>query len=374
MRIAMVAPHFHPEVGGLETSVRLLGNWLAARGHEVTVHTSARVGDHRVLSPSEAVDGIQIRRYPLRLDLGYFRSAFRPDLGAADVVHLHGYAVLTNDLAARRARAPIAYSLHHGVSMPHPTPWTRLERALYDRFIGLGTLRRVGAIVAANRGDAAWLRARGLTRVEVIPTPLTSDAFVPGRAEQARERFGTGRFVLFLGRLHVEKGVLELVTALAGLPDVNVRFAGPDAGAAEDVRRRAADLGISDRVRVLGEVSEEVKRDLLAACEFLVLPSAYEAQAIAVGEAWAQGKAVVASRVGALAEWVEEGRTGLLVPPGDTAALRSAIAELLGNPGRAQSMGRRGAERAPALRVDRLGPEFESLYARLSGRKGAERP
>jgi len=371
MRISMVAPHFDPEVGGVETSVRLLASWLVSRGHDVVVHTSARALDGRTLATRDTVDGVAVRRYPLRLNVGYFRSVFRPALEGSDLVHLHGYAVLTNDLAARRSPSPVVYSLHHGVSMPHPTPWTRAQRAGYDRFVGIPTLRRVNAVVAANRQDAAWLAARGITGVQVVPSPLPPEASVPGDADRARVRFGRRRFVLFLGRLHREKGVLDLVSAISHIPEVEAWFAGPDAGAAAEIGRMAAERKLSDRARLLGYVSEEVKRDLLAACEFLVLPSLYEAQGIAVAEAWAQGKPVVASRVGALEEWVEDGKTGLLVPPGDPKALGTAIVRLLQNPELVRALGEAGRMRCANVTIGRIGPQIESVYSRVVGSSAA---
>ncbi len=367
MRVAMVAPHFHPEIGGLETSVRLLAAWLVDRGHDVVVHTAATAADGRTLPPTDAVDGVVVRRYPLRLNLGYFRSAFRPDVRSADVVHLHGYAVLTNDLVARRVRVPLVYSLLHGVRMPHPSPWTRFERALYDRFLGVPTLRRVDAVVALNAGDVSWLASRGIVHARVLPSPLPPEAFLPGDPARARARFGDARYVLFVGRLHREKGVVDLVTALAGVPGLEAWLAGPDAGTGRELIRTAERLGIRDRVRVLGPVSEQEKRDLLSASEFLVLPSVYEAQGLVVGEAWAQGKAVVATRVGALPDWIEDGRTGLLVPAAKPGGLSAALAALAADPERATQMGRAGAQRASALRIERIAPEFEALYDSLRG-------
>lgn len=363
----MVTPHYHPEVGGLETSVRLLSEWLAVRGHAVAVHTSARATDGRVLPPRESLNGVEIRRYPLRLDLGYFRSVFRPDLADADLVHLHAYGVLTNDLVARRAGRPTAYSLHHGVSMPHPTAFTRLERSVYDRLLGTRTLRRVGGVILANRQDLAWLEARHLhpERAVVLPTALAEGAFAPGDPARARREFGSSPFVLYLGRLHAEKGVLDLVRALPRLPRMEAWFAGPDAGAGPTLRAEARRLGVEPRVRLLGYVSEDAKRNLLAACACLVLPSRYEAQGIAVAEAWAQGRPVVASRVGAIPEWVEDAANGFLVPPADPGAIADAVSRIEGDPALAAAMGRRGRERAETLRMERLGPEYESLYARI---------
>lgn len=365
----MVAPHYDPEVGGVESSVRLLAEWLAARDHAVTVHTSARAMDGRLLPSGGTLGGVGIRRYPLQLDLGYFRSAFRPVLGDADLVHLHGYGVLTNDLVARRAGRPIAFSLHHGGSMPHPTALTRLQRSLYDRLIGTPTLRRVGAVILANRQDLAWLEARRVApkQAVVLPTPLPDEAFLPGDPARVRREFGEAPFLLYLGRIHREKGVVEIARALPQLPGLEAWFAGPDAGAGRDLRAEAARLGVEGRIRLLGYVPEDTKRDLLAACTCLVLPSFHEAQGIVVAEAWAQGRPVVATRVGALPEWVEDGINGYLVPPGDPAAIAVAVARLEADPAQAVRLGGRGRERADTLRMARLGPEYEALYARLRG-------
>ena len=364
-----MTPHFHPEVGGLESAVRLLAVWLADRGHAVTVHTSARTTDGKVLPAADALGRVAIRRYPLRLDLGYFRSVFRPEVRGADVVHLNGYGVLTNDLVARRARAPVVYSLFHGVSMPHPSAFTRLERSVYDRVIGVRTLRRASALIVLNRLDLAWLEARraGAGKASVLPAALPDDAFLPGDPARARERYGGAPFVLYLGRLHREKGEQDHVRALAEVPDREAWFVGPDAGAGPALLEEARALGVEGRVRLLGYVPDETKRDLLAACECLVLPSYHEAQGLVVAEAWAQGRAVVATRAGALPEWIEEGVTGFLVPWGDPAALADALRRVVGDPARAAEMGRRGAERAAALRMDAIGPAHEALYARVTG-------
>ena len=368
MRIHHVAPHFHPEIGGLEESVLRFASWQASHGHEVVVHTSALGVAGDALPREGSVDGIRILRYPPVVVRGYFRTWFRPAISGADVVHLHGYAVRTNDYVARRLRGtPIAFSLHHGVLMPHPTASTRLLRRLYDAVTGVRTLRRVDRVLAASSREVPWLLGHGVpeSRVRVLPTPLPDESFEPGDPSWARSEVGP-RFLLYLGRLHEEKGVDDLLEAFAALPaDTRLAFAGPDGGRLDGLRRRARDLAVESRVAFLGRVTEAQKRSLLAACTALVLPSAYEAQGLAALEAWAQGRPVVVTRVGALAELVADGQTGLVVPYHDLPALADALRRICGSTDSGEALGARGRAAAEGFRIADLGPRLDAIYAEI---------
>ena len=96
------------------------------------------------------------------------------------------------------------------------------------------------------------------------------------------------------------------------------------------------------------------------------MPSLFEAQGLTVLEAWAQNRPVVASRVGALADLIDSGETGLLVPYGDVHALAAAIDQLLRFPDQGDEMGRRGRAVAEQFRLDRLGTSLESVYRERS--------
>ncbi len=269
---------------------------------------------------------------------GYYRSLFYPDLEAAEVVHLHGYAVRTNDHVARTFEpSRIAFSLHHGVRMPHPTSTTRLLRRAYDVTTGIPTLRRIGRILVAAPGDVSWLTQRGISqeKITVLPTPLADEDFIPGDPSWARTRVGRERFLLYIGRLHEEKGVAYLLEAAAMLPaEAHLVFAGPDDG--------------------MQAILERGTR--------LVLPSVYEAQGLTVLEAWAQGRPVVASRVGALAEIISDGKDGLLAPHANIPRLSSALKEIWGSESTARALGARGKTIAARFRLEELGETLERIY------------
>ena len=370
MKVHHVVPHFAPERGGVETHVLGLARYLVGKGHEVVVHTSQRTIAGDDLPAASTLDGIQIRRYRPRVQLGYYATLFHPRVEGADVVHLHGYGFITNDRVARKIRGstPMIYSLHHGVAQPAPTAGARVKRAFYDRMYGRKTLRRVQAIVPASDSDRRWLEAHGFPsdRIHVLPTGLDPEAFQPGSAELARERFHLDRYVVFLGRLHREKSPEHLLRAVAALGDDwtgSVVFVGPDAGERLALERLAGELRLRNRVVFAGEVDEPTKRDLLAGAECLVLPSFYEAQGIAIAEAWAQGRPVVASEVGGVPDLVNNSQDGLLYPYGDIPALTTALREMLMDRPYASRMGTAGLRKARlSFTWDRIAQRFEELY------------
>jgi glycosyltransferase involved in cell wall biosynthesis len=99
------------------------------------------------------------------------------------------------------------------------------------------------------------------------------------------------------------------------------------------------------RVRFAGHLTGAAFDEAWAAAACLVLPSEwYEVRPMAIHEAYARGKAVVSTRLGSIPEIVEDGVTGRLVPPGDPAALGEAMSELVGDPARAEAMGRAGRD------------------------------
>jgi glycosyltransferase involved in cell wall biosynthesis len=142
------------------------------------------------------------------------------------------------------------------------------------------------------------------------------------------------RFLLYVGRLRIRKGVEVLLHALAesptALPRLVVAGAG-EHGAA--LRSLAARLGLgAERVRFLGRVSSAEVVALMRRAAALVVPSIYEGMPLVVLEAMAAGLPVVASAVSGIPEVVLDGETGWLVPPEDPGALATAISDLLSRP------------------------------------------
>ncbi|MDP2267412.1 MAG: glycosyltransferase, partial [Thiobacillus sp.] len=145
---------------------------------------------------------------------------------------------------------------------------------------------------------------------------------------------GERKGLLFVGRLSVEKGVTTLAEAMALLPDAALRVAGdgPEAGLLD---------GVAGVTR-LGSLPGEAVRQEMSRAAALVVPSIwYETFGLVVIEAFACGTPVIASRIGALAELVREGETGLLFEPGNPQDLADKLAWAQAHPEQMAAMGRR---------------------------------
>ena len=149
--------------------------------------------------------------------------------------------------------------------------------------------------------------------------------------------------VLTCARLDAQKGHRVLLDAAAQLPGVRFALAGdgPERAALE---LHAERVGVRDRVAFLGR-RDDVP-ELLAACDVFALPSLYEGSSLAVLEAMAAGRAVVSSRIGGTDELIGDGHSGLLVPPGDPAALAQALRRVIADDALRARLGARARERA----------------------------
>jgi glycosyltransferase involved in cell wall biosynthesis len=253
-----------------------------------------------------------------------------------DVVVIQDYESTRFDVAApilRAAGSRIVGLDTGGSARPSEMPWKRW------------TLGRAHRLLAVHRAEAQRLRSKyGHPDVAVWPAPVRTDVYQPRDRDEARARLGVpsdARLVLSVGRLHPVKGLDDLVGACREL-DCELVLA----GSGSESGRLAALEG--SPLRLLGHRSADELVDWYAAADVFALASRQEGQPVAVLEAMACERAVVATAVGGVPDVVEEGRTGWLVPPRDVERLRAALAEALEDRSRADEMGSNGRERVLA--------------------------
>jgi glycosyltransferase involved in cell wall biosynthesis len=250
-------------------------------------------------------------------------------------------------LAAGRARArPHFVTTFHG-TYGHGS---RLKRA-YN-----GIMLRGPVVIANSRFIAEHIRTvypRARARIVVAPRGVDTAVFDPARVPPDRVRairaaFGaeTVPLLVKVARLSRWKGHRRLIEALAALADQPWKMVFVGGGEAEpfgrDLVAAAASLGLGPRIHFAG--SRRDIPEILAAADlaFSVADEAPEAFGRAVIEAGAMARPVIATAHGGSLETVLPGRTGWLVPPGETGALAAAIREALADPGRARAMGEAG--------------------------------
>jgi glycosyltransferase involved in cell wall biosynthesis len=386
VKIAQVSTRFPPGPGGVERHVAEVAVRLGGRGHRVDVYTSdlyrefpwQRLGPEVPREETRtfgAVHRLRVRSLPGPLHYPFFRG-----LGAAlardrpDVVHAHTYGTHQVAVARRhRRRTGTAFVLtaHFHPIWSIEGGWARHRwRAFYDRRLAGPIVRDAACVIVQTREEERLLRTLGLAlpRVEIIPPGY---APLPGVAPTGsfRSEYGVaGPYLLFVGRLASNKGLLPLVEAFSIVgrdhPDATLVLVGEDGGMRGAVEAAASRSGLGDRVRFLGHVADDaVLADAFREARFTVLPSEYEAFGLVLLESLAQGTPVIASRVGGIPEFVPDGRAGLLVPPNDPGELARAIERLWTDETLARQLGTFGREHVvPVYTWDHLVERLEVLY------------
>lgn len=268
-----------------------------------------------------------------------------------DVIHCHlHHAALYGRLAARRARIPSVVTVHNVYAKP------KWHRRLLNRWLAKSTARVV-AVSAAVGEDVLRYDRIDPERLMVIPNGIDlARAQSALTKEEARQRLGLppdAQVIGCVGRLEAQKGHRFLLEALAALRTCPRGLAHPagnpyplivgDGGELGALRQSVAELGLDDRVRLLGTRRDIA--DILRALDLFVLPSLWEGLPLALLEAMAAGVPVIASQVGGVGEVLEGGECGVALPAGDIAALSAAIGDLLSDTERRCALGQRGAER-----------------------------
>jgi glycosyltransferase involved in cell wall biosynthesis len=297
--------------------------------------------------------------------------------GKAVVHTLHNYRVVCANAVLMRDGHVCEDCLTHG-------PWEAVKHRCYRnsavasaavaRAIHLhqrrGTWRRdVDRFIALSHFARRLFIRAGFPAEKIIVKPNCTPDPGPPDAAAPRADF------LFVGRLSPEKGVDSLLAAFDGLPaSLTVIGDGPE--------RRRLQAMAGPNVRFAGQLAPPQIAAEMARARALLTPSIwYEGSALVVVEAFAQGLPVIASAMGALPELVTAGETGLIVPPGDAAALAQAVMRLQSDPAEAARLGL-GARRAyetsysPDVTVAALLDVYEeALHAHLAASRidGQER-
>lgn len=313
MRVAVLTtsyPRFAGDAAGRFVADAV--DHIRARGVEVEV-VGPQQYRHYGIAYGHGVLG-NLRRRPWlallvpALLVGFVRAARRVD---ADLLHAHW---LPAGWVAERSGTPYVVHLHG----------TDVELARHLPWLARRVLRGARLVIAVSNDLAERARALGAVNVRVIPNGVEMPAHVGAEAEPAE--------VLYAGRLSPEKGVLELLDAARGL---NLVVAG--------------DGPLRDRVPFArGFVPHDELQRLYARAAVVACPSRREGFGVACLEAMAHGRPVVATRVGGLLDLVLDGETGIVVPPRDAAALRSALERLLADPALRHRLGAAGRDRARA--------------------------
>jgi glycosyltransferase involved in cell wall biosynthesis len=381
VRVLIVSHYFPPETGAPQARLSALASRWAADGDQVTVltgmpnHPTGRVPEayRRAIRRLERRDGYRVVRTWLyatpnegvaRKTAGHLSFMFSSVLlgwrrcGRADAVVVSSptfFSIGSAWLLARLKRATLVVEVRDlwpAIFVELGVLTNRRVIRILER-LELAAYAAADAVVVVSDGFRANLIGRGVppAKVHTIRNGVTLAEFArdAGADPAVRARLGAGPghcLVLYVGTHGISQGLPEVADAAAALADRPVRFAFVGEGAdKERLRRRVAELGLSNSTMLPGVPHEEVPALLAAADVCLVplrdVPLFGTFIPSKMFEFLAAGKAVIGAVAGESAQILREAGA-VVVPPGDSGALAEAIGELAASPRRRADMGARG--------------------------------
>ncbi|MBI2231897.1 MAG: glycosyltransferase family 4 protein [Deltaproteobacteria bacterium] len=350
--------HIDPERnwGGGEAQVLGLLTYLCRKGHrsDLLAHPGGR------LFEQSGPLGVKRLSLVVRNDLDLrpvpaLRRLIRSE--KYDIVHFHTKRAHALSLWLPRGPRCPKYVVTRRMDYPETKSW--YTRYLYNR--------RVDGVVAISRVIMNLLIEAGVERDRIR---LIHSGIDPQRFDRCADRSAATEYEAVVGiiaSLEERKGHRYLLEAAAMLKrrGHKVRYLLAGEGSARDqLEEGVRALNLEDEVRFCGFVSDAP--DFLSQIDIFILPSLYEGLGVAVLEAMAAAKPVIASRVGGLPELVADGETGLLVAPKSVDGLAGAIARLADDRSLAREMGKKGAERARAsFSLEQMAAQNEAYYYEL---------
>lgn len=359
-KVLFVGDHFgyaNGVVHGVSTYYQNVLPALRAAGAEV--HCCFLRGPHPAAAPLEeqgiGVEFLDAHRLNLFLAGDVERIARRM---GANVLHVAAMkSALLGRIVARRTGARLLVHAHDLHVPPAPLRW------LYGRWEVPGIQGLAVSTAAADNMEHAYRIPRAA--VTVLPNAIDVDSFAEGdRGSPPQGIPATPPRVLWAGRLHDIKGPQRMIRIGARLtaarPDLTVLLAGDGPGR-QGCERLVAQLGVGDRVRLLGQRPD--LRDVYRHVELLCVTSHNEGFSLVAAEAAASGVPAVAFDVGGVGEVVLDGRTGRLVTDGDEDTFVATVLGLLEDDSRRRAL---GAEAASAVRRFGMQAHIDALM-RLYG-------
>ncbi len=378
MNIAIFASAFYPHFGGVEEACRNLALEYERRGHQVTIVTSRHPG---TLPAQETIQGVDVWRFAFELPnsspagMAHFTGQFPKDMAGVlrllrerkvDLIHVqcvgpNGFYALW---AARLTKLPLVVTTQGERTMDAGKLY---QKSVTANWTLKQLLKRADYVTACSEQtleDARQFAHSPLSgKSRPVYNGISLDEFDAGLVSYSHPR----PYLFAIGRVVPQKGFDVLIDAyarlsarLADAPDLLIAGDGAER---ENLQKRVGELGLTDRVHLIGFADRPTAVSLFRGCEMFILPSRHEPQGIVNLEAMACAKPVIASRVGGVPEIVQDGVTGLLVPGEDAAALAQALESLLADPDRARALGEAGRARVVAeFTWPRIADQYFEIY------------
>ncbi|MFX0132585.1 MAG: glycosyltransferase [Candidatus Hodarchaeota archaeon] len=366
MNILQVIPYFPPAYafGGPVRGAYLLSKELVARGHKVVVYTTdAHDFSSRLnLSFNRIIDGVFVyhfKNFNMFL-VKHMKTYFTPNLlfhlkkmiKKFDVIHIHEYRTFQDIIVSHFARYyNIPYVIQTNGSLIYKDE-KKIKKRIFDYIWGYNHLYKASKLIALSKFEVAQYRSFGIpyNKISLIPSVFDHTTHIDlSDRGNFRKQYNINmdeKIILYLGRIHKQKGLDILVKAFfqvsQNMKNVYLIIVGPDDGYLSELKDMIIKLKLNKKVILTGPLYNEEKFEVYKDSNIFVLPSRYEAYSRSLREALTFGLPVIATKVGGTGDLIIDGKTGLLIDSENIEQLSNSILYLLNNFKKSINIGKKG--------------------------------
>jgi glycosyltransferase involved in cell wall biosynthesis len=382
MRVFMLSWEYPPRIiGGLARHVEGLSRSLASMGHEVHVITLDFPG-----APLEERDGsLYIHRVPVGIPAPTFHNwvmvfnhffekrlgQLAKEFGAPDVVHIHDWLTVSAGVAAKHLlRVPLVMTFH-STEYSRSSSSTSPESAMVEGLEWWGSFE-ASQVIAVS----AWMKSEVVARFKLPPEKVVeipngvdvSKYAKPVDVQATRTKWKVlpgEKLITAVGRLTSQKGFDDLIRAY---PEIRKSVPGSrllvmgEGYMREELETLAENVRVKGTTTFAGFVSDSDVIDAIKSSDVIAIPSRFEPFGIIALEAMAGGTPIVVSKVGGLAEIVEDAVDGLEVEPNNPSSLAKATVRLLSDQALASQLAARGMDKAKSYNWDSSASKTAKVY------------
>lgn len=328
MKILMPVLHYWPVIGGLESWTKNIAERQSLKG-EVFIVTG-KVLNEKVFETKNNVKIFRNSLYSLK-DLSYSSPfyiittlpfIFLKSLNIIkqekiNVLHCQGFL-----------SGLLGYFLLKSTGTPYIITVQRMEKS--KGFCRKLVYRNAQICIAASLAIGKYFKDIGCKNIEVIPNGINLEKFGNLNREENRKKLGLkDEFVIMtVARLEKVKGMEYLIGAVK---DFKLLIIG-DGSERKNLENLVKNLHLEDKVKFLGQISNEMMPEMLVVADCFVLPSVKEGFGIVILEAMAVGVPVIGTRVGGILDIIEDGKNGILVEPEDSKGISNAVLKIYSHP------------------------------------------
>ena len=357
----------------------LLAEELAKR-HEVTILTSQGLE----LPHKETVNNVRIIRVPVffrrqkaaanipsmlaYLPMGISAGKKLLDSESFDIINTH-FALPSGPVGAalsKYAHIPNVLSVHGG-DLYDPSKFASPLKHLILRYWIKKLLRRADAVVGQSKNTLNNMHTYYTPEIEGFRIPLGINR--PEVINPKREEFGfTDEEFLFVtvGRLVARKAINQLIDIMSNFKDKPAHLLIVGSGPQEQaLRNRASELGITSQIHFMGHVSDQAKQKILNISDVFVSTSQHEGFGIVYLEAMAAGLPVICYDYGCQTVFLDNGKTGFVIPLNDTEAFFDACRNIMANKTLIKNIANENSQRIESLYIDNCALRYEKVFENL---------